>query len=147
MNNKIIAIDFDGTIVEDKYPEIGKPMIFAFETMRKLQSKGFRLILWTYRHGKRLDEAVQFCYKNGIEFYAVNSSFEGEIFDKETQSRKINADYFIDDRNLGGFPGWGEVYEIIKEKIEFGIEGRQVQHYSKTKLKNKRGFFSRIFKL
>ncbi|CVK16104.1 hypothetical protein Ga0061079_10563 [Apibacter mensalis] len=147
MNNKIIAIDFDGTIVEDKYPEIGKPMIFAFETMRKLQSKGFRLILWTYRHGKRLDEAVQFCYKNGIEFYAVNSSFEGEIFDKETQSRKINADYFIDDRNLGGFPGWGEVYEIIKEKIEFGVEGRQVQPYSKTKHKNKRGFFSRIFKL
>ncbi|WP_303821502.1 BT0820 family HAD-type phosphatase [Apibacter mensalis] len=147
MNNKIIAIDFDGTIVEDKYPEIGKPMIFAFETMKRLQSRGFRLILWTYRHGKRLEEAVEFCYKNGIEFYAVNSSFEGEIFDRETQSRKINADYFIDDRNLGGFPGWGEVYEIIKEKIEFGVEGRQVLAYSKRKLKNKRGFFSRIFKL
>ena len=51
MNNKIIAIDFDGTIVEDKYPEIGKPMIFAFETMKRLQNKGFRLILWTYRQG------------------------------------------------------------------------------------------------
>jgi hydroxymethylpyrimidine pyrophosphatase-like HAD family hydrolase len=147
MNNKIIAIDFDGTIVEDKYPEIGKPKIFAFETMKRLQNRGFRLILWTYRHGKRLDEAVEFCNKNGIEFYAVNSSFEGEIFDKETQSRKINADYFIDDRNLGGFPGWGEVYEIINEKIEFGVEGGLVQAYSKRKNNNKRGFFSRIFKL
>ena len=145
MNNKIIAVDFDGTIVEDKYPEIGKPMIFAFETMKKLQERGYRLVLWTYRHGKRLDEAVEFCRKNGIEFYAVNSSFEGEVFETENQSRKINADLFIDDRNLGGFPGWGEVYEIIREKIEFGIEGRQVVVYSKRKHKKKTGFFSRIF--
>ncbi|MDR1876046.1 MAG: hypothetical protein LBQ84_00320 [Flavobacteriaceae bacterium] len=145
MNSKIIAIDFDGTIVEDKYPEIGRPLIFAFDTMRKLQGRGYRLVLWTYRQGKRLDEAVEFCKKNGIEFYAVNASFEGEVFEIESQSRKIHADYFIDDRNLGGFPGWGEVYEIIKEKIEFGIEGRQVIPYSKRRHK-KKGFFSRIFK-
>ncbi|MDR2121596.1 MAG: hypothetical protein LBP34_00585 [Flavobacteriaceae bacterium] len=147
MNNKIIAIDFDGTIVEDKYPEIGKPMLFAFDAMKKLQQKGFRLILWTYRHGERLQEAIEFCRKNGIEFYAVNSSFEGEIFEEKSQSRKIHADYFIDDRNLGGFPGWGEVYEIIREKIEFGVEGRQVLAYSKKKRKNKKkGFFSGLFK-
>ncbi|WP_370449502.1 MULTISPECIES: BT0820 family HAD-type phosphatase [Apibacter] len=145
MNNKIIAVDFDGTIVEDRYPEIGKPLIFAFDTMKKLQERGYRLILWTYRHGNRLNEAVEFCKKNGIEFYAVNSSFEGEVFDSEGQSRKINADYFIDDRNLGGFPGWGEVYEIIREKIEFGVEGREIIPYSKRKTKSKKGFFSRVF--
>lgn len=141
MTNKKLAIDFDGTIVEDAYPNIGKPQIFAFETLKKLEAKGYRLILWTYRHGKRLEEAVEFCRKNGIEFYAVNSSFEGEIFDGDTQSRKLDADIFIDDRNLGGFPGWGEVYEIITQKIEFGISGGEVQAYSKLKKEKKRGFF------
>lgn len=76
LNNKKIAVDFDGTIVDDAYPAIGKPKIFAFETLKRLQAEGFRLILWTYRHGKTLDEAVEFCSKNGIEFYAVNSSLD-----------------------------------------------------------------------
>lgn len=141
MTNKKLAIDFDGTIVEDTYPGIGKAQPFAFETLKRLEAKGYRLILWTYRHGKRLEEAVEFCRKNGIEFYAVNSSFEGEIFDGDTQSRKLDADIFIDDRNLGGFPGWGEVYEIITQKIEFGISGGEVQAYSKLKKEKKRGFF------
>ena len=145
MNNKIIAIDFDGTIVEDAYPEIGKVKLFAFDTLRKLQSKGYRLILWTYRYGKRLDEAVEFCRQNGVEFYAVNSSFEGEPFDPDTQSRKIHADYFIDDRNVGGFPGWGEIYEIIKYKIEFDINGKEVIPYSKRKSQERKGFLSRLF--
>ena len=57
-NSKIIAIDFDGTIVEDAYPNIGNERMFAFETLKRLQSDGHRLILWTYRHGKKLDEAV-----------------------------------------------------------------------------------------
>ena len=141
LSNKKLAIDFDGTIVEDAYPSIGKPKIFAFETLKKLQSEGYRLILWTYRHGKSLEEAVEFCRKNGVEFYAVKSSFEGEIFYDETQSRKIDADLFIDDRNLGGFPGWGEIYNIITERIEFRVEGSEVLAYSKMKKEKKRGLF------
>lgn len=139
-SNKKLAIDFDGTVVHDKYPSIGKPMIFAFETLKKLQSEGFRLILWTYRSGKYLDEAVEFCKENGVEFYAINSSFEGEVFDSTTQSRKIDADLFIDDRNLGGFPGWGEIYNIIHDKIEFRVDGKEVLAYSKIK-KEKKGLF------
>ena len=108
-----IAVDFDGTIVEHKYPAIGKPLLFAFETLRKLQEKRHQLILWTYRSGKELDEAVQFCLKNGIEFYAVNKNYPEEVFHEETISRKIQADFYIDDRNVGGFPGWGEVYHMI----------------------------------
>lgn len=136
MNSKIIAVDFDGTIVDDKYPGIGKPKLFAFETLKKLQEDGYRLVLWTYRYGEKLHDAVAFCRENGIEFYAVNSSFEGEEFDLETQSRKIHADLFIDDRNLGGFPGWGEVYQIITKKIEFNL------HTGTEKpRKKKRGFF------
>ncbi|WP_417428950.1 BT0820 family HAD-type phosphatase [Halpernia sp.] len=140
-NNKKLAIDFDGTIVEDAYPKIGKAKTFAFDTLKKLQSEGYRLILWTYRHGKTLDEAVEFCKKNGVEFYAVNSSFEGEIFELQTQSRKIDADLFIDDRNLGGFPGWGEIYRIVTERIEFRVSGTEVLAYSKMKRDKKKGLF------
>ena len=141
MIDKIIAVDFDGTVVDDKYPEIGKAKIFAFETLRQLQSDGYRLTLWTYRSGRALDEAVEFCKKNGVEFYAVNSSFEGEVFDSNAASRKIDADLFIDDRNLGGFPGWGEIYNIINERIEFRVEGKEVLPYSKMKKEKKKGLF------
>ena len=112
----IIAIDFDGTIVEDAYPKIGKPKLFAFETLKRLQNDGHRLILWTYRSGSKLEEAVSYCEANGISFYAVNQSFPEEEFDHST-SRKIYADIFIDDRNLGGHVGWGEIYQMLtKEK-------------------------------
>ncbi len=111
-NPLIIAVDFDGTIVEDAYPKIGKEMIFAFETLKKLQSQGHRLILWTYRSGKKLDEAVTFCKENGLEFYAVNKNFPEENYDKK-YSRKIHADLFIDDRNIGGFLGWTAIYKLI----------------------------------
>ena len=113
-----IAIDFDGTIVEDEYPKIGKPKLFAFDTLLKLQEKGHRLILWTYRNGKTLEQAIQFCKENGVNFYAVNKSFPEEEFDPNF-SRKINADIFIDDRNIGGLIGWGEIYQklIGEEKV------------------------------
>ncbi len=130
-NHLIIAIDFDGTIVEDAYPKIGQPMIFAFETMKKLQNEGHRLILWTYRNGRKLREAVEFCEKNGIEFYAVNKNYPEEEFDGKI-SRKIHADLFIDDRNVGGFLGWTEIYKLIF-------------NYDPEVRKKKKGFFS-LFK-
>ena len=114
-DHSIIAVDFDGTIVEDKYPKIGAPQIFAFDTMKKLQEQGHRLILWTVRRGRALDEAVAFCEKNGIEFYAVNKNYPEEVLDDRTP-RKISADIFIDDRNVGGFIGWGEVYQLFFNK-------------------------------
>lgn len=136
MRSYIIAVDFDGTVVDDAYPKIGKEKLFAFESLKQLMAKGHRLVLWTYRSGKELQDAVEFCRENGIEFYAVNSSFEGEIFDQEKQSRKINADIFIDDRNLGGFPGWGETLQVISNKIEFSIGAHGTE-----KKKKKKGFF------
>jgi len=110
-----IAVDFDGTIVEHKYPEIGKPLLFAFETLRELQKQKHEIVLWTYRVGKELDEAVAFCEQNGIVFYAVNKNFPEEDFDNETVSRKINADIYIDDRNVGGFPGWSKIWEMLNQ--------------------------------
>ncbi|MFV0530647.1 MAG: BT0820 family HAD-type phosphatase [Flavobacteriales bacterium] len=132
--SKIIAVDFDGTIVENAYPKIGKPRLFAFETLKKLQNQGYRLTLWTYRSGKSLEEAVEFCKENGVEFYAVNNSFEGEEFDHEEQSRKINADIFVDDRNVGGFPGWGEVYDCItrRKTLDFDKAERKKRQRKKS---------------
>jgi len=108
----IIAIDFDGTIVENDFPKIGKPLPFAFEVIKELQEKGHNLILWTFRDGIQLREAVEFCKDNGIEFYAVNHSFPNENFDLAI-SRKIYADIYIDDKNVGGFPGWQKIRKIL----------------------------------
>jgi len=113
--NMVIAVDFDGTIVKHKYPSIGKELPFAIKTLKLLQQKGHKLILWTYRSGKELEEAVKYCEKRGLIFHAVNNDFEGEEFDN-TYSRKIYADIYIDDRNLLGIPEWGKIYELIEEK-------------------------------
>ncbi len=120
MKNKkmdlIIAVDFDGTIVEHKYPEIGKEILFAFSTLKELKKLNYKLILWTVRSGKTLDEAVEYCKKNGVEFYAVNKNYPEEDFDENDISRKLNADIFIDDRNIGGFLGWSKIWQNLKPK-------------------------------
>lgn len=107
-----IAVDFDGTLVENRYPEIGKPILFAFESLRKLQQEGHMLILWTYRSGPKLEEAVSYCKMKGITFYAVNKSYPEEEYDPK-MSRKILADIYIDDRNVNGLPAWGEIYHAL----------------------------------
>jgi hypothetical protein len=112
----VIAVDFDGTVVEDRYPEIGKPLPFALQTLKRLTEDGHRLVLWTYRHGRPLAAAVEFLESNGVELYAVNQSFPGESQDLQGYSRKIHADVFVDDRNVGGFPGWGVVYQQITQQ-------------------------------
>ncbi|MEJ8764233.1 hypothetical protein WKU26_12635, partial [Phocaeicola sp. HCN-40430] len=115
-----IAIDFDGTLVEHRYPEIGKEIPFAFETLRRLQQDRHRLILWTVREGRLLDEALAFCRERGIEFYAVNRDYpEEEKGANRHYSRKLKADLFIDDRNLGGLPDWGTIYEMVTQKLSY----------------------------
>lgn len=108
----IIAIDFDGTVVEHRYPAIGRTRPHAFQVLKALQSNGHRLILWSHRAGKKLDEAVEFCAKHGLEFYAVNKNFPEEVW-SENDSRKILADIYIDDRNLGGLPSWIEIFKML----------------------------------
>lgn len=111
----IIAVDFDGTIVDHRYPEIGKEKPFAIDTLRRLSSDGHRLILWTSREGKLLEDAVLFCKERGLVFYAVNANVpEGSLFSGEApRTTKIMADVYIDDRNLGGLPDWGTIYEMV----------------------------------
>jgi hydroxymethylpyrimidine pyrophosphatase-like HAD family hydrolase len=121
----IIAVDFDGTIVENRYPKIGKEILFAIDTLKALNKMGHQIILWTFRTGTQLEEAVAFCEDRGVEFYAVNKSYPEEVYD-ETISRKINADLFIDDRNIGGMLSWGEIYQKICPE-ESGIETPKIK--------------------
>lgn len=113
----IIAVDFDGTIVEHEYPKIGKERPFAIETLKMLIKDRHRLILWSVREGELLDEAVEWCRERGVEFYAVNKDFPEEQGTSNNQnfSRKVKADLFIDDRNIGGLPDWGTIYQMINE--------------------------------
>lgn len=106
----LLAVDFDGTIVENRYPEIGSPIPGAISTLLKLQKEGHRLILWTCREGQRLEEAVSFCRSKGIYFESCNENKFERI------GRKVYADYYIDDRNVCGFPGWDKVYSFIRKK-------------------------------
>lgn len=112
-----IAVDFDGTIVENKYPEIGDERDFATDTLKMLIKERHQLILWTCREGKLLDDALAWCRERGVEFYAVNRDYPEETFDNNPVfSRKLKADLFIDDRNIGGLPDWGDIYQMITHK-------------------------------
>ena len=112
----IIAIDFDGTICRNKYPEIGDPMPLAIESIKELKERGHDLILWTCRQGDLLDDAVRWCEEHGIPFDLVNEHEPNNLkaFDG-VSGNKVFADIYIADHNLGGFPGWERAMEIIIE--------------------------------
>ena len=139
----LIAVDFDGTIVEHRYPEIGKEIPFAIETLKKLAAERHRIVLWSVREGKLLDEAVAFCRERGLEFYAVNRDYPEEEAERNRHfSRKIKADVFIDDRNLGGLPDWGTIYEMIHNRLTY--ETLLERQHTEPEHRN-RDLFSRLF--
>lgn len=115
-----IAVDFDGTIVTHEYPNIGKEIPFAVQTLKKLQENGHKLILWSVREKELLDEAVRWCHERGLDFYAVNKDYPEEEKEKNNHfSRKLKADIWIDDRNVGGLPDWGTIYQIITDRKSY----------------------------
>ena len=138
LTNIKIAVDFDGTIVDHEYPQIGKEKLFAFRTLKEMEKKGANLILWTIRTGQELEEAVEFCRINGIEFYAVNRNYPEEVYDDKV-SRKINADIFIDDKNIGGFPGWSSVWQML---TPYELQEKEAEKRILTARKN---IFKRLF--
>jgi hydroxymethylpyrimidine pyrophosphatase-like HAD family hydrolase len=133
-----IAVDFDGTIVEHQYPEIGREKLFAFQTLKELEKRGVRIILWTFRTGKELEDAVDFCRQHGVEFYAINKNYPEEVMD-ESVSRKIYVDIYIDDKNLGGFPGWSEVWQML---YPFEIQQEEAE---KRIISARKNIFKRLF--
>lgn len=140
----VIAIDFDGTIVQHKYPEIGDEIPFAIETLKRLQKHGHKLILWSVREGELLDAAVEYCRKRDLEFYAVNKNYPEEEIGHKNYSRKLQADMFIDDRNLGGMIDWGVIYKVVTRNIKINdilLDSEQLI----GERKEKTGFFGRLF--
>ena len=138
-----IAVDFDGTIVEHRYPEIGKERPFAVETLKRLINDRHRLILWSVREGKLLDDAVEWCRARGLEFYAVNKDFPEETTEHTQYSRKLKADLFIDDRNVGGIADWGVIYRMISENktMEQVLREEWEEEYDMPKPKKRWGIF------
>ena len=139
----IIAVDFDGTIVEHRYPAIGPELPFAIDTLKYLCAQRHKLILWTVREGELLDEAVAYCRRRGLEFYAVNKNYPEEKPTHEGYSRKLQADLFIDDRNLGGLPDWGKIYRMLSGEELHTNTGSSKDSESKGNLTN---FLKRMFR-
>ena len=140
-----IAVDFDGTIVTHEYPKIGTELPFATETLKMLVRDHHKLILWSVREGKLLDEAVEWCRERGVEFWAVNKDYpEESLANNNHFSRKLKADLFIDDRNLGGLPDWGTIYGMIHDGTTFSDLIRSAGE-SPVSENLGRGLFSRLF--
>ncbi len=109
-----IAIDFDGTIAQRaEFPAIGKPMEDVREVMAALKRDGHYLIIWTCRTGDDLVAAVNWLAEHEIPYHRINDNHPADIERYGGNSRKINADIYIDDRNLGGLPGWDQVLPLI----------------------------------
>ncbi|MBR3114748.1 MAG: hypothetical protein IKH47_03105 [Bacteroidaceae bacterium] len=137
----LIAVDFDGTIVEHKYPKIGREIPFATDTLKRLIQDGHRLILWTIRYGTTLQEAVDWCKERGVEFWSVNSDFAEQDVAKEERSPKVKCDMYIDDRNVGGLPDWGTIYDMITNNLTYETINPALQREDSGKKKKKGWLF------
>ena len=102
-----------------------------------------RLILWSVREGKLLEEAVEWCRERGVEFYAVNRDYPEEDIAHTGFSSKVKVDLFIDDRNLGGLPDWGSIYRMIHDGVTYEELFRENSEPVRQK---KKGFWARLKK-
>ena len=112
----ILAVDFDGTIVEHRFPDIGPELPHATDTLKDLQASGWLLILWTCREGRKLQEAVEWCADLGLDFDAVNeNAFDADGFGHP----KVVATVYVDDRNYGceGID-WPRIADALEKKEE-----------------------------
>ncbi|GHV08840.1 hypothetical protein FACS1894160_3790 [Bacteroidia bacterium] len=138
----VIAVDFDGTIVEHLYPRIGNPVPYAIDVLKRLQQEeNHTLILWTMREGKYLQEALDYCKKQGLTFYAANKNNPDE--EDGESPRKLSADIFIDDKNIGGLPDWGIIYRMIKSGLT-DVNDIDNEYIIEKKSRKKKNFFIRL---
>lgn len=116
---KIVAIDFDGTIKPaEESNNYAPPSQACIDTLRDLKANGWKIILWTCRAGRNLKAATNYLEKHNILelFDAINDNIHPTRY---KTSQKIIASVYIDDRVIGGFPGWGAVRrELIDGRVE-----------------------------
>lgn len=118
----IIAVDFDGTIVENAYPEIGEPMPGAIICIRYLKGKGHTIIINTCRAGKYVEEAIRWLRKYDIPFDFINENDPARVAQYGEDTRKISADVYIDDKNIfchsiNWFDITGEIERMTSKKV------------------------------
>lgn len=130
LSKVIVAVDFDGTVVEHRYPDIGEECSGALDTLRWLQDQGAQLVLWTMRSGFALEQAVIWLQSRGIRLAGVNRNPSQESW---TDSPKVYAHLYIDDAALGcplkmdseGIRmcvDWARVREVLEPRFERGAE-------------------------
>ena len=105
----IIAVDFDGTLCGEIYPEVGKPNIQLIDALIKRKMAGDKLILWTCREGEDLRTAVEWCLNLGLEFDAINDNLPEIVERYGCNSRKISCDFYIDDKAIAG-----NIYKLLE---------------------------------
>lgn len=116
----IIAVDFDGTLHLGHYPEIGIQAPDAVKIMRRLKDEGHYIIINTCRSGELLVEAINWLLSHDVPFDRVNDNEPGNTAKYGSNSRKVFADIYVDDRQVGGLPPWEEVYGFVKRKENDG---------------------------
>ena len=94
----IIAVDFDGCLCESKWPEIGRPNGAVIRSLIQRKQRGDKIILWTCRAGKLLEDAIAWCAERGLEFDAVNDNLPEVIARYGNNGRKVSADEYWDDK-------------------------------------------------
>ncbi|HOU67617.1 MAG TPA: HAD hydrolase family protein [Paludibacteraceae bacterium] len=119
----IIAIDFDGTICRSTFPRIEGAEIYAKEVINRLHEKGHYIIIWTCRTGQNLLDAVNWLLEEGILFDRVNDHNPENVAKYGDGGRKVYAHCYIDDKNLGGFPGWEAAEKMITEMEDIWKQG------------------------
>jgi hypothetical protein len=110
----IIAVDFDGTLHDGEFPHIGKAKRHAIEVMRKLREAGHTIIIWTCREGLDKDLAVNWLTSHDIPFDHVNSNEPEHMKLYDNDCRKVYADIYVDDHQVGGLPSWRKIYRYIR---------------------------------
>lgn len=103
MNNKIIAVDFDGTLCVNDWPDIGAPNLEIINYVKGERKKGNKIILWTCRSGDLLIKAIRWCSKQGLIFDHINENTPEMVDAFGSDTRKIFADEYIDDRMINKF--------------------------------------------
>lgn len=109
----IVAVDFDGTLHKGTWPDIGRVAPYAKEMLRKIKEDGHYVILYTCREGDDLVRAINWLLQEGIVFDRVNDNHPNNVCTHGNNSRKVYADVYIDDRQVGGLPTWLEIYQYI----------------------------------
>ena len=137
--SKTYAVDFDGTLCSNLYPQIGEAKQDVIDKLIKLKEEGNNLILWTCRTGDKLNEAIEWCNEKGLSFDEVNDNLQENKEKYDEDSRKVIADYYLDDKALTI-----ESF-LFEENIENNKkEGEKVSKVLKFKTKDKKGKSNRV---